>query len=96
MTDCADILHRLRDLKPSFAEMGLKRVRVFGSVLHGTANEDSDVDLLVDFYRTPGLLELASIKLQLEDYIGRPVDLLLPEGIHPLIKDSVLLEAKDV
>jgi hypothetical protein len=91
-----DILLKLRALKPTFEKMGLKRVRVFGSVLHGTAGEHSDVDLLVDFYKTPGLLELANIKIQFEDYIGRPVDLLLPEGIHPLIKDSVLAEARDV
>lgn len=90
------IMEKLRALKPQFKDMNLKRVRVFGSVVRGDAGPESDIDLLVDFYETPGLLKFINIKHQLEDRLECHVDMALPDTLHPLIQDDVLREAQDV
>ena len=76
------ILQRLRD---SFgylaAEYGVARIGLFGSYVNGTANEDSDVDIVVEFQRPIGFkfVELAEY---LEHLLGRKVDVLTPAGIE--------------
>ena len=56
---------------------GVRQVRLFGSALSGRLRPDSDIDLLVEFQpgRTPGLVRLAAMELELEALIGREVDL---------------------
>lgn len=89
-------MRKLRALKPAFKELGLKRVRVFGSVVRGEAGPGSDVDLLVEFYETPGLLEFVGVKHDLEDRLGIKVDLTTQKGLHRALKDDILAEAQDV
>ena len=90
------IMHRLRRLKPRFSEMGIKRMRVFGSVARGEARSDSDVDLIVDLDRSVGLIEFAGIKRQIEESLDRPVDLVTERGLHRALKQDILSEARDV
>jgi predicted nucleotidyltransferase len=96
MSHSEDIMSRLRAMKPAFKDMGLKRVRVFGSVLNGQAKKESDIDLIVDFFETPGLLQFIHVKHELEDRLGCVVDMTMADGLHPLIRDNVLKEAHDV
>ncbi len=75
------------------AKHGARNVRIFGSAARGEADEESDIDLLVDVGpgRTPffpgGLLA------DLEELLGCKVDVVTPEGLHWYIKDRVLKEA---
>ena len=57
---------------------GIKRWAVFGSALRADFGPESDIDLLVEFEpgRTPGLLSLAAMELELAKMIGREVELL--------------------
>lgn len=76
---------------------GVQRLALFGSVLHGQARPDSDVDLLVQF--RPGaksftnLLGLAEL---LEDRLGRRVEVLTIEALSPYLGPRILAEAVDV
>lgn len=56
----------------------LKAVYLFGSYGRGAATENSDVDLLIDTEGTgiKSLLDLAAVCCELEDALGKPVDLL--------------------
>ncbi len=46
---------KLKDLLPvSGHKYKVKKIGFFGSFLHGTPNQDSDIEILVDFYETPG------------------------------------------
>ena len=56
----------------------LKAVYLFGSYARGTAMEHSDVDLLIDTEGTAikSLLDLAAVYCELEEALGKPVDLL--------------------
>lgn len=52
----------------------------------------SDIDLLVDLPPGKSLLDLVALKRDLEEVLGRTVDLAEFDTIHPLIRDQVLSE----
>jgi predicted nucleotidyltransferase len=68
---------------------------VFGSVARGDDRPDSDVDLLyVDAPDTDLGLEFFGLQEELERLLSRPVDLVPKEGLHWVIRDEVLADAK--
>jgi uncharacterized protein len=68
-------------------------VRVFGSAARGEAEPDSDIDFLVDFEPGRSLLDLSRLWQDLEELLGRQVDVVEPGGLHWYIRDRVLQEA---
>jgi predicted nucleotidyltransferase len=72
---------------------GLREVRVFGSVARGEAVETSDVDLLVAPGPDTTLFDLSGFALEVEEIVGRHVDVATPRGLKPRIRDRVLVEA---
>ncbi len=70
--------------------------RVFGSVLHGTDRDGSDLDLLVDALPGATLLDLAGLQIELETLLGVPVDVLTPGDLPPKFRDKVIAEAQPV
>jgi predicted nucleotidyltransferase len=89
------------DLKRSAVREAASRFRVanprvFGSVLHGTDREDSDLDLLVDALPGATLFDLGGLQDELETLLGIPVDLLTPADLPPRFRAEVLAEARPV
>ena len=75
------------------ARHGVLRVRVFGSFARGDACEDSDIDLLIDAGpHTPPWFPWGLL-IDLEEELGRRVDVAEESALHPLIRDRVLHEA---
>ncbi len=75
----------------------IHRLAVFGSVLHGDARTDSDLDLLVEFEagHVPGLFRLTGIELELSEILGgRKVDLNTALCLGPDFRSQVLAEAE--
>jgi len=70
--------------------------RVFGSVIHGTDTETSDLDLLVDPLPGVTLFDLGAIQMELEASLGVSVDVLTPKGLPLKFRDQVLTEAVPV
>jgi len=70
--------------------------RVFGSVLHGTDRDDSDLDLLVDALPGATLFDLGGLQVALEDLLGVTVDVRTPGDLAPKIREKVLAEAAPV
>lgn len=70
--------------------------RVFGSVLYGTDREGSDLDLLVDTLPGATLFDLGGLKLELEDLLAVPVDLLTPGDLPAKFREQILAEAQPV
>jgi len=70
--------------------------RVFGSVLHGTDQDGSDLDLLVDALPGATLLDLGDLEDELKTLLGVDVDLLTPGDLPPKFRDKVLAEARPV
>ncbi len=75
------------------AKYGAYNVRIFGSVARGEADEQSDIDLLVDMEPKRSLLELAGLLVDLEDLLGYNVDVVTEDGLRDRIRDRVLKEA---
>lgn len=70
--------------------------RVFGSVLHGTDRDGSDLDLLVEALPGVTLFDLGGLQEELETSLGVPVDVLTPADLPPKLRAKVLAEAQPV
>lgn len=89
------VLDKIAAHKDELRDMGVRSLSLFGSYARDEANENSDVDLLVEFDGRPiGLFEYAGIQLQLQEWLGvSKVDLVMPSAIYEELKDDILREA---
>ena len=67
--------------------------RVFGSVLHGTDIDGSDLDLLVDPMPGATMFDLGGLQVALEELLGVPVDVVTPGDLPFKIRQQVVNEA---
>jgi len=79
---------------PILQHNDVKKAAVFGSFVRGEQKEDSDIDILVEFKGEKSLLDLAGLKIELEEALQRKVDVLTYNSLHPLLKDKILQEQK--
>jgi uncharacterized protein len=87
-------LHAVRgQILAAASRRGLREVRVFGSVARGEAVETSDVDLLVAPGPDTTLFDLSGFALEIEEIVGRHVDVATPRGLKARIRDRVIAEA---
>ena len=89
------------DLKRSAVREAVSRFhtanpRVFGSVLHATDQEGSDLDLLGDALPGATLLDLGDLQEELKSLLGVEVDLLTPGDLPPKFRAKVLAEARPI
>ena len=70
--------------------------RIFGSVLHGTDSEGSDIDILVDTLPNTTLFDLGGLQIELEESLGVPVQVVTANELSRYFRDQVLAEAKPV
>lgn len=71
-------------------EYDVIRLRIFGSAARGEDRPESDVDLIVDFGHSKGLLDLIRFERRLGEFFGRSVDLVTEPGLSPHMRDAVL------
>ena len=69
---------------------------VFGSALHGTDTEQSDLDLLVDPQPRMSLFDIGAIRRELRELLGLEVDVLTPHALPDSFRDRVLADARPV
>lgn len=65
------------------------KVGIFGSMARGEADDQSDVDLLVEFSKRKSLLALVALERQISAALGRKVDLLTEAAISPYLRDRI-------
>ena len=83
--------------EPQIRSLGVQRLALFGSVLHGQANTNSDVDLLVTFM--PGKKSYANfvaLSELLEARFDCRVELVTTEALSPFLGPRILAEAHEV
>ena len=73
---------------------GVQNVRVFGSMARGDADEGSDVDLLVSLPPGRSGLAVGALLMDVQALLNRRVDVLTEPGLHPMLRDRVLKEAR--
>ena len=74
-------------------KFGAKNVRVFGSVARGEEGPESDIDIIVEMEKGSSLLDIIAIKQDIEELLGRKVDVVTEASISPYIRNEVLREA---
>ena len=65
------------------------KVSIFGSMARGEANEQSDIDLLVEFSKRKSLLALVALERKISAALGKKVDLLTEAAISPYLRDRI-------
>jgi predicted nucleotidyltransferase len=84
---------RREDILRTTSQHGAYNVRVFGSVARGDADEQSDLDLLVDMEAGRSLFDLGGLLTDLEELLGCSVDVVTEKGLRDRIRSRVLQEA---
>src|SRR5947209_19372152 len=88
----SEILHLLGANQAKIKSFGVRSLGLFGSVARGDATDMSDLDFVVEFERK-SFDAYMDLKFFLEGLFGKPVDLVLADGIKPRLRSVILREA---
>lgn len=84
----------MQDLKkkivPVLRKYGVIKASFFGSIARGEVKKTSDIDILVALKEKSDLFDFIGLKQELEEKIGRKVDLVEISAIKPKLRDSIL------
>ncbi len=95
MTEFSLIKKTLQEQKGALStHYGVKEIGLFGSVTKGTASRSSDIDILIDFYKTVDLLTFIDLKHYLSKLLDAEVDLVMKDGLKPRIGERILNEVE--
>ncbi len=85
----------LRQQQPLLQERyNVATLGLFGSYVRGEARPDSDLDVLVHFRTTPGLIRFLELENYLSDLLDLRVDLVMPDSLKPSIGRRILAEVQ--
>lgn len=73
-------------------EYNVKKIGIFGSYAKGKQRKKSDIDIIIEFSKTPGLFEFIRLELFLEKILKRKVDLVTKKALKSSMKKTVLRE----
>jgi hypothetical protein len=90
------VKEKREDILSLATKYGAHNVRVFGSLARGEADEQSDIDFLVEMGSGRSLLDLGGLQAELEALFGCPVDVVTEKGLKARIRGRVLAEAVPV
>ena len=82
-----------REILDVAARHGARNVRVFGSIARGDDHEGSDVDVLIDVEPGRTLLDVIAFEQDLQELLGRNVEVLTDGGLSPYLQQRILAEA---
>lgn len=88
-----DISTKRKEILQITRQYGVVSIKLFGSVSKNKHNSESDIDFLVEFEEDRSLFDLISLKDELEDLLGKSVDLVTKESIHWQLRDQIINEA---
>ncbi|EKD33534.1 MAG: Nucleotidyltransferase [uncultured bacterium] len=83
-----------KKIVPILKRRGVLKAAIFGSVARGEMKKNSDIDILIKYGDDKSLLDLVRLELELEKLLGKKVDLLTYNSIHPLLSQTILKDQK--
>ena len=98
MLNKEDILNRLKNSKYQMEKLGISQIGLFGSYVQDNQNEDSDIDILIDFYEKDETFDnFMNICEVLENlFKDKKVDVITKNGLSEFIKPHILKEVEYV
>ena len=81
-----------KKILPVLRRHDIARAAIFGSFARGENTEASDIDILVEFKGEKSLLDLAGLKIALEELLKMKVDVLTYNSLNPHLKERILSE----
>ena len=91
-----DLMESREQILALATRYGINRIRIFGSVARGEDSLNSDLDLLVNFDEGRSLFDLIGFRNDIEEMLGRKVDVVSENALHWYIKEKVLQEAVEI
>ncbi len=70
----------------------VKKIGIFGSYVRGTATDKSDLDVLVEFSKTPEMIRFFHLEAYLKNLLGINIDLVTRKALKPKIGERILAE----
>lgn len=77
-------------IAPILKKYGIKKAGIFGSYARGEVKEGSDIDILVEFEKSIGLIDFIGAEIEMSDVLGVKVDLVTEGALKPRIKENIL------
>ncbi len=91
------IIQRLQNILPQLRkEYDVEQLGVLGSYVRNEQHTDSDIDILVSFRSTPGLLRYISLEQYLSEVLGVRVDLVIESALKPAIGARIRAEVRSI
>jgi uncharacterized protein len=90
------LVHKRSAVRAATGRFRAANPRIFGSVLHGTDQDGSDLDVLVDALPGATLFDLGGLQAELEELLGVRVDVLTPQDLPHKLRAQVLAEAQPI
>jgi predicted nucleotidyltransferase len=92
-----EIVSALRKELPNLEkQFRVESLGVFGPYARGTHRPHSALNLVVEYEKTPNLIEMAQLEEHLQDLLGLKVDLGIKGDLRPHVREQVLRELVDV
>ncbi len=86
-----NILKMIEDKRERIDDFGVKEIGLFGSYLKNEQNEESDIDILVEFYEGKKTFDnYMGLKFFLEELFDKKVDLVLKNAVKPFLKEQIM------
>jgi predicted nucleotidyltransferase len=96
MKPSAALAHKRAAVREAVLRFRTTNPRIFGSVVHGTDQDGSDLDVLVDALPGATLFDLGGLQVELQELLGVSVDLVTPADLPLKFRQRVLAEALPV
>ena len=93
MTPLELLKQKRDDIQRVASKHGAYNIRVFGSVARGEARPDSNIDLLIEKGPTTSSWFPAGLVLELEEMLGRRVEIVTETALNPDLRERVHREA---
>jgi len=81
-----------KKILPILEDYRVKKIGLFGSYARGDMKEDSDIDILIEIEKDISLLDFVGLKQEIEEALGKKVDLVEYDTIKPLLRERILNE----
>lgn len=95
--EAARLAAKIRENLPALRERyPIESISLFGSYVRGEQHAESDLDILVEFSRTPGLFEFMNLEDDLAGLLSMKVDLVMRTALRQPVKRFIIDEAVPV